>query len=472
MAKHTSQNIRAHVKKGLEALSSYRFDTEEERLARYERVSFGITLGSCEGSSVFQLNEDRFRHTAIIGRTGSGKSNLLLQMEREDIRSGAGVAIIAAHEEDALYPLRCVPEDRMDDVVIIDPTNTHLLPCLNPLDVDIRDRAAVSKAVSDCTELLKSQCQHDWAGPRFDAMARLGLETMLDPGFPDEPHLGLLEKLFSDPDYVRSFLCDLKDTHLIDRWNLEGNSRRSSDADERVSWFLSKVVPFSSDRVLRTIFGPGKRTIDLRRIVEEGKILVAYIPVARIGVEAATLLRTRLIHELKDAILSRGETGDGTYWGICGGSETKSDLDPFFVYIDEFAEHATLDFEALLAEARKYRVGIVLAFQNLAQMRTLDIKTGTPSTQLLEAIMGNVGTIVCFPVGSNDANVLARQLDVGLGDILDIERYRPLAQVFMDNQPMLCTLDVPRMPEGDNRKMPKWLAEEQIIHNRWLPVRR
>ena len=423
MAKNTSREPRVYEKKGLDALASYRFESEDDRLDRYERVSFGITLGESAGRTVFQLNEDRFRHTAIIGRTGSGKSNQLLQMEREDIRSGAGVAIIAAHEEDALYPLKCVPEDRVDDVAIIDPTNMRLLPCLNPLDVDITDKAAVSKAVSDCTDLLKSQCQHDWAGPRFDAMARLGIETMLDPGFPDEPHLGLLEKLFSDPDYVRSFLCNLKDTHLIEQWKLEGNSHRSSDADERVSWFLSKVAPFSSDRVLRNIFGPGKRTIDIKRIVDRGGILVAYLPVARIGSEAATLLRAWLVHELKDAILSRGETGGSGYWGICGGSSAKPDLDPFFVYIDEFAEHATPDFAALLAEARKYRVGFVLAFQNLTQMRALDVKTGMESSRLLDAILGNVGTIVCYPVGSSDAPTLARQLNMELEDVLEIERY-------------------------------------------------
>ena len=125
---------------------------EEERFdacLRGENLSFGITLGSSDGRTVFQFNDDRFRHTAIIGRTGSGKSNHILQMEREDIRNGAGVAIIAAHEEDALYPLMCVPEERIDDVVILDPTSTRVLPCMNPLDVDRNDKAAVAKAISD-----------------------------------------------------------------------------------------------------------------------------------------------------------------------------------------------------------------------------------------------------------------------------------------------------------------------------------
>ena len=87
MAKNRSAGTRETGKQGLEALTMYRFEDEDDRLGRYERISFGITLGECEGRSVFQLNEDRFRHTAIIGRTGSGKSNQLLQMEREDCAS-------------------------------------------------------------------------------------------------------------------------------------------------------------------------------------------------------------------------------------------------------------------------------------------------------------------------------------------------------------------------------------------------
>ena len=438
----------------------------------HENLSFGITLGSERERSIFQFNEDRFRHTAIIGRTGSGKSNQLLQMEREDIRNGAGIAIIAAHEEDALYPLMCVPEERMGDVVLIDPTNTRLLPCVNPLDVDKRDRAAVSKTVSDCIGLLKCNCFHEYAGPRFDAMARLGIETMLDPGFPDEPYLGLLEKLFSDPDYIRTFVGELSDKRLYDQWMLEAKTRRSSDADDRVSWFLAKVAPFEGDRVLRSMFGPGKRTIDVKRIVDEGKILVAYIPEGRIGHEAASILCTWITGELKDAILSRGASSGGTYWGICGGSTERREPEPFFIYIDEFAEHASEDFADLLAEARKYRVGFVLAFQTLAQMRTFNLHTGYENDRLLSAVLGNVGTMICYPVGGSDVQVVAAQFNRDPDEIARIARYRPLAQVCWDNEPRICTLEVPEKPAGDNPKMPKWIAEEQIIRNIWLPTRK
>ena len=475
---------------------------DEERFdacLRGENLSFGITLGSSDGRTVFQFNDDRFRHTAIIGRTGSGKSNHILQMEREDIRNGAGVAIIAAHEEDALYPLMCVPEERIDDVVILDPTSTRVLPCMNPLDVDRNDKAAVSKAISDCIQLLKSQCQHDWAGPRFDQMARLALETMFDPGFLGDsregqqssarenhrdsaqddsatsPHIALIERMFTDADFVRSFKGKLQSAHLREQWMIEAGSRRSSEADDKVQWFLCKIDPFCSDRVLSHVFGPGKKTIDIKRIVDEGKILVAIIPEHRIGHDAATFLRTWLLMQLKDAILQRDGTDgcdDSSYFGICAKTHrNQRDLDPFFVYVDEFGEQATVEFASFLAESRKYRVGFTLAFQNLAQMRTMDARTGHESAKLLDAILGNVGTMICYPVGSTDAALMARQLNTSEHDIADIRRYHPLACVLIDNEQHLLTLDVAPKPAPDDPDLPEILADNQIIHNVWLPVR-
>lgn len=478
------------------ALDIARFD---ERL-HGENLSFGITLGSSEGRMVFQFNEDRFRHTAIIGRTGSGKSNHILQMEREDIRNGAGVAIIAAHEEDALYPLMCVPEERIDDVVILDPTSTRVLPCMNPLDVDRTDKAAVSKAVSDCIQLLKAQSNHEWTGPRFDALARLALETMFDPGYHDflrddlqrerrderrnewydaataSPHIALIDRMFTDADFVRSFKDKLESEHLREQWIIEASSRRSSEAGDKVQWFLSKVDPFCSDRVLKHVFGPGKRTIDIKSIVDEGKILVAIIPEHRIGHDAATVLRTWLLMQLKDAILQRGGTDDSeesSYFGICAKKQKSlCDLDPFFVYVDELGEQASVEFAAFLAESRKYRVGFTLAFQNLAQMRVIDASTSHESTKLLDAILGNVGTMICYPVGTTDAALMARQLNTPEAKVADIKRYHPLARVMLDNEQRLLTLDVAPKPAPDNPDLPEILADNQIIHNTWLPVRR
>lgn len=441
-------------------------------------ISLGVTLGTDAetGGQIFQFNEDRFRHTLILGRTGSGKSNHIMQMEREDICSGAGVAIIAAHEEDAIYPLTWVPEERMDDVVLIDASNTRYLPRLNPLDVDPHDAAAVSKAIDDVIELLKLDCHYEWTGPRFEHMARIGLKLILQPKYPYERSIGELEKLFDDAAYTRVALDACEDEALKVQWSVEASAHRSGDHADMLQWFLSKVSSFTGNEVLRHLFGPGPSTIDIDDIVANGKILVAAIPEARIGREAARTVSYWLAARLKDAILKRGQALQGmnstsSDLGIFGERINEmATLDPFFVYIDEFAKVATPEFSAMLAESRKYRVGFVLSLQTLSQARVQDMHAMREGN-LLQAIMGNVGTIVCYPMGAPDAQAIADQFDVEPAQVKGIERYRPLARVCLDNDlvgPL--TLEVPLKPEPGRLFTPRRIARRHIGRRIWLPT--
>lgn len=446
-------------------------------------ISLGVTLGkrADTGQQVFQFNEDRFRHTIVIGRTGSGKSNHVLQMEREDIRSGAGLAIIAAHEEDAVYPLTWVPEGRMNDVFLIDASNTAYLPRLNPLDVDRSDPVAVDKAIADTITLLTTGEYYQWAGTRFKQFARTGLQLMLHPKFPDEPHVALLGRLYTDPDYVRHCLDCCGDEDLWTLWRTEASARRSSDHQDAVQWFLAKVERITGSEVLRHLFGPGPSTIDVKRIVSEGKILVAAIPESRIGADAAQIISAYLLSQLHDAILSRAEEGGSAGKGVKRGPasdlgifgtplEGLDSLDPFFVYIDEFGKFANPEFAGLLSESRKYHVGFVLSFQTLEQVNVFDTGTATQSG-LIASVLGNVGTVICYPIGTCDATLLAGQLDVNPHVLRCIERYRPLACVCIDNQPLQpMTLAVGAKPAPDRPSTARRIARRQIGRRIWLSV--
>lgn len=457
-----------------------------EWLKEYNNMSLGVTLGDCAdtGKPLFQFNDDRYRHTVVIGRTGSGKSNHVLQMEREDIRSGAGLAIIAAHEEDAVYPLTWVPEDRMNDVYLIDATNTAYLPRLNPLDVDRGDPAVVDKAIADCIRLLTTGEYYQWAGTRFKQFARTGLQTMLHPRFPDEPHLALLGRLYTDPDYVRHCLDCCDDRNLRTLWSTEASARRSYDHDDAIQWFLAKVERIAGSEMLQHVFGPGPSTIDIGRIVDEGKILVAVIPEARVGADAAQILAAYLLSQLHDAILNRGNAGDvgsaanmgakrgpASDLGVFGNPPDALDaLDPFFVYVDEFGKFASPEFAELLSESRKYHVGFVLSFQTLGQANVFDKATGAQSN-LMASVLGNVGTIICYPLGVQDAALLAGQFDTAPSDLRRIARYRPLASVCLDNQPsQLMTLVVGLKPQPDRPNTARRIARRQIGRRIWLSV--
>ncbi|MBQ9043215.1 MAG: TraM recognition domain-containing protein [Eggerthellaceae bacterium] len=443
-------------------------------------LSFGVTLGTHHesGSEVFQFNEDRFRHTIILGRTGAGKSNHIQQMEREDIRNGAGVFILAAHEDDALYPLCCVPEERLGDVVFIDASNPEYLPRMNPLDIDTSDRGAVDKAVNDVLELLTMDSEHGWAGPRYEQYLRNGLGLLLARPESGERSITELYRLFTEPECVKGLLKYCTDESVYDYWTkVFPDSTKSSDHGEVVDWFLAKVSRFANDHTLRHMFGAGKSTIDMRSVVDEGRIFIAYVPESRIGSIAARTVSKWLVMQLRDAIMSRRSNAgswQGLNYGIYEGrpaSKTGSGLDPFFVYVDEFAKFATTDFETLLAEARKQNVGFVLSTQTLSQTLVYDKKAGHTTGKLEEAILGNVGSTICYPVGLHDAELLSRQFDVDVEKLKRIERYRPLSRICADNQiARPGTLEVGIRPAPDNPTAARRVAKNQVLSGAWVEV--
>jgi hypothetical protein len=447
-----------------------------QELPRYENLSFGTSLGTQESDQqVFQLNDDRYRHTAIIGRTGSGKSNLVHQMEREDIRNGAGVFILAAHEEDALYPLACVPDERMDDVVLLDFSNEVLLPCMNPLDADGGDRRTRDKAIENVIELICDENRYEWTGPRFERMARDGLALLLGSPIDEDRAVANLARVYAEPEYVKGLLRYCTDRHVYDQWTkVVPQEMKSNDSGELVHWFSSKVSRYAHDRTLRHVFGPGCSTVDVGEVVDKGKVLIVYVPEERIGKSAAHSICKWLTMQLRDAIMSRTARSDswpgldlGRYEGK---ARERTTSEPFFVYVDELAKFATSDFEALLAESRKQSVGFVLSFQTLSQTRTLDKRTGQVG-QLEQAVLGNVGSIVCYPMGEPDVQLLAVQIGVSHNDLRWIRRYRPLARLMQSNQPANAKpLEVRLKPEPDNPKAPRRVARNMALSGVWAEV--
>ena len=451
----------------------------DDSLFAGQNLSFGITVGTHHktGEDIFQLNSDRFRHTLILGRTGAGKSNHIQRMEREDIRNGAGVFILAAHEDDALYALSCVPEHRLGDVVFIDATNPEYLPCMNPLDVDVADKMATDKRMVEIHELLTMDCRLDWTGPRFESYLRNGISLLLSDTRPYEHSISELTRLYTDPEYVKPLLAACTQRDVYDHWvKVIPGAMKANDSGEVVAWFLSKVSRFANDRTLCHVFGPGRKTIDMQHVVDESKIFIAYVPESRLGSIAARTISKWLIMQLRDAIMNRGG-GSGANRGINlwrylddPSIEPERQLNPFFVYVDEFAKFVSPDFEVLLAEARKQHVGFVLSTQALAQTRTFDIKSYDPN-KLEEVILANVGSFICYPMGEGDASLLARQLDVDEGALKHIKRYRPLVRLCMNNQSARVTaLEVAARPEADNPLAPVRVARNMVYSRQWREV--
>ena len=449
-------------------------DVSEETIeSLYGEASFGVDHGHRQnGEQFFQSNEDRYRHTVIVGATGTGKSNHMMQLERQDILSGAGVIIVAAHDEDAVYPASCVPSWRERDTVVVDFGNAHFLPNMNPLDVDCSDEGQADKVVSDVIRLVTSSSMHEWAGPRFEQMARMAFLLLLDAR-EDEPYsVADARRCFTDPEFVKSLLARCDSKEVFDYWTKEvPGIMRSNDAGELVDWFTSKLADFTTDVTLRAVFGRGSKTLDIADIVDNGKILIALVPEERIGAAAARRIRTWITMQLKDAIMRRGRTSGDDPLGAFGPSKAEAELSPLFVYFDEFEKFADPLFASLLSESRKRNVGFVLSFQNLSQMRSFDIKSGTVSEQLLDAILGNAGTFVCYRLGSRDTAVMSAQLGVSVEDLNRIRLYHPFVSACAGNPKALAEdIWVLCKPKPLYPKAPARLANHMIFSGVWLPL--
>ncbi len=361
---------------------------------------------------------DALRHVYVVGRTGSGKTNFLRGLATQHLVSpGTGLAIIDPHGDLASHVLNSVPAARVDEVVTIDVTDPEYIPVLNPLAFDGSDALARSRVVQDVLDLIKQRLYHEWAGPRFDEIVRLALDTMLDPGYPVPASLTDMPRILTDQRLQSALIKRLHDPELIARWEFQKRLSNSREYPELMDWVVSKFDEISRDESLRMIFGGERNTVDIDQVVARNGILIVRLPEAEVGRQAAETIGSLVLQQLRRSLLRRKPSGAGGH---------------FFVYVDEFQKFATTAFAELVAEARKYGVGTVLAHQNLEQLRTISPQTGERDLSLLSAILGNIGSMICFGVGAPDTQTLAAQLGVSNAAVAGIGRYEALARVSID----------------------------------------
>jgi hypothetical protein len=361
---------------------------------------------------------DALRHIYVVGRTGSGKTNFLRGLATQHLVSpGTGLAIIDPHGDLASHVLNSVPPARVEEVVTVDVTDPEYMPVLNPLEFDASDALARSRVVQDVLDLIKQRLYHEWSGPRFDEVVRLALDTMLDPGYPAAASLTDMPRVLTDERLQAALIKRLRDPELIARWEFQKRLSNSREYPELMDWVVSKFDEISRDETLRMIFGGERNTVDIEEVVANNGILIVRLPEAEVGRQAAETVGSLVLQQLRRALLRRKPSGVGGH---------------FFVYVDEFQKFATTAFAELVAEARKYGVGIVLAHQNLEQLRIFSPQSGERDQSLLSAILGNVGSMICFGVGAPDTQILAAQLGVSGDAVAGIGRYEALARISVD----------------------------------------
>jgi len=351
--------------------------------------------------------DDRRRHMYIIGKTGTGKSTLLESMIVSDIEEGEGLAVLDPHGDSFEKLLNYIPEERLEDVVIFDPSDLQFPVAMNMLELFDPDQ--IGLVASGLVDVFRRRFEFSW-GPRLEHILRNCLLTLLH--IPHSTLLGVT-RLLTDRAYRKYITHLLPDPVLKDFWEVEfeGMADSKSLVAEAISPIQNRLGQFLSTPTIRNIVGQPRSTIKLDEIINTRKILLVNLSKGKIGEDNSAILGGMLISRLQFAAMTR----------VSLPPEERKD---FFVYVDEFQNFATSAFASILSEARKYRLNLILAHQYLAQVPE-EVRT---------AIFGNVGSIISFSVGQADASILAKEFAPTFdeSDLIGLEKYHIYLKLMID----------------------------------------
>lgn len=353
--------------------------------------------------------DDRRRHMYVIGKTGMGKSNMLENMAIQDIRNGHGVCYVDPHGEGAEKLLKAIPSNRINDLVYFNPADKEWPVAFNILEAVDEDKKNL--VASGMMGVFKKIWPDVWS-PRMEYILNNTILALLD--YPGSTMLGV-NRMMSDKDYRKRIYPKIQDPVVKSFWLNEFDQWDDKFRKEAVAAIQNKVGQFLSSFVIRHIVGQPKSTIDMREIMDNQKILIVNLSKGKIGEDAMHLLGGMIVTKIQLAAMGRVEIPE----------EERKD---FYLYVDEFQNFATESFANILSEARKYRLDLILAHQYINQL----IFDG--NTTVRDAIFGNVGTIVSFRVGAEDAEHLEKEFEPVFlqNDIVNLAKYQMYLKLMID----------------------------------------
>jgi CxxC-x17-CxxC domain-containing protein len=354
-------------------------------------------------------DDDRRRHMYVIGKTGMGKTNLLENMAIQDIRTGRGICFVDPHGEAAEKLLRAVPSSRINDVVYFNPADSDFPIAFNILEAVEEDKKNL--VASGMMGVFKKIWPDVWSA-RMEYILNNTILALLD--YPGSTMLGV-NRMMSDKDFRKRVYPKIKDPVVKSFWINEFDKWDDRFRKEAVAAIQNKVGQFLSSAIIRHIVGQPKSTIDLFDIMNNKKILIVNLSKGRIGEDAMRLLGGMLVTKIQLAAMERV--------GI--PEEERKD---FYLYVDEFQNFATESFANILSEARKYRLNLILAHQYINQL----IFDGNSTVR--DAVFGNVGTLVSFRVGAEDAEHLEKEFEpvFMMNDIVNLTKYNVYLKLMID----------------------------------------
>ncbi|KKW17070.1 MAG: hypothetical protein UY56_C0004G0006 [Parcubacteria group bacterium GW2011_GWA1_50_14] len=316
--------------------------------------------------------KDRRQHMYVIGKTGTGKTVLLHNLAVQDIMNGEGICVVDPHGEFVESLVEKIPEERLKDVIYFNPADTDFHLGFNVLDI---------------------------------------LALLETPG---TTLLGIT-RILVDKDYRQSIVNNVKDPVVKAFWINEYESWRDQFRNEAIAPIQNKVGQFLSTSLIRNVVGQSKSTIDIFDIMNNKKIFLVNVSKGRIGEDNSALLGAMIITKIQLSAMERVRIPE----------EERQD---FYLYVDEFQNFATDSFAGILSESRKYRLNLTLAHQYIGQLVT------NVSTEVRDAVFGNVGTMLIFRIGAADAEFLENEFapEFAPEDIVNLPNYSIYLKLMVD----------------------------------------
>ncbi len=378
----------------------------------------GVVIGHSQyrgDDNIIRIDEnDRRRHLYILGQTGTGKSTSMINMIISDIREGKGVCYIDPHGQDLEeHVLPYIPKERAEDVIIFNASDTERPIGLNLFTAKTQEEKdfVIQEAIAMLYRLYDPG-HTGIMGPRFEHWFRNAALTLMAgpvPGtFIEVP------RIFTDDKFLAEKLQYVTDPVVRNFWINEMGQTSDYHKSEMLGWFVGKFGAFMTNMTMRNILGQPESAIDIRKIMDEGKILLVNLAKGQTGEMNMQLLGMMLVAKIQMAAMSRVDMPE-------------NERRDFYLYVDEFQNFATDSFASILSEARKFRLNLIVANQFIGQLKE----------EIRDAVFGNVGSLMCFRVGNDDAEYMAKQFVplFNQQDLINIENYNSISKILVDAKP-------------------------------------
>ena len=383
-----------------------------------EGILLGHNIYRGKKVPVYMQSEDRMRHFYVIGQTGTGKTTILQSMARQDAQLGHGMAVMDPHGDFASSMLAHIPRSRADDVIYFNPSDTARPMWLNLLEAHDQDEREF--VAQDANKMMIKLFGNEIFWPRLQDYFLNGVHTLME--YPGGGALTDIVRLFTDDNFQMERRRTVQNKIVKSWWDYTYAAMGDREKKEMIPYFQAKFSGFITNELLRNIIGQTKSSFQVDEVMNSGKILLINLSKGTLGDLNSKLLGMIFVTKIQGAAMARQKID----------KELRKD---FYFYIDEFQNFVTDSIESILSEARKYRLSLNVCHQYLSQLEQSDALTKS-SVNLKNAVFGNVGTMMSYKVGAEDAEKLQKEFEPNFSgsDLVNMDKFKGVMRLMIDGQ--------------------------------------